>query len=71
VRIASIVGILLIVAGGFLLVRGFDYTAERSAVQLGPIHASVEEKKAIPDWVGGAMLVGGIVLLVVGFRGRR
>ena len=70
-RVATIVGIVLILVGGFILVNGFSYTSERSTVQLGPIHASVEEKKALPEWVGGALLIGGIVLLIVGFRGRR
>lgn len=66
----KIVGVILIVAGTLALVyRGFTYTKETHDAKLGPIELSVKEKETItiPTWAGvGAIVVGGILLLVPG-----
>lgn len=66
----KIVGVILIVAGTLALVyRGFTYTKETHDAKLGPIEFSVKEKETItiPTWAGvGAIVVGGILLLVPG-----
>lgn len=63
------VGILLIVLGGLALAyQGFSYTRQEKVLDLGPIHATAEEREhvSIPPILGGLALVGGIALLVVG-----
>ena len=66
----KILGVVLIVAGVLALVyRGFSYTKETHDAKLGPIEFSVKEKETItiPTWAGvGAIVVGGILLLVPG-----
>lgn len=66
----KIVGVILIVAGTLALIyRGFTYTKETHDAKLGPIELSVKEKETItiPTWAGvGAIVVGGILLLVPG-----
>jgi len=66
----KILGVILIVAGVLALVyRGFSYTKETHDAKLGPIEFSVKEKETItiPTWAGvGAIVVGGILLLVPG-----
>lgn len=61
-----IIGIALIVAGLLgLLYGGFSYTKDTTAVKLGPIELSVQEKKTvnIPIWAGiGAIVAGGLLL---------
>jgi len=70
-KMATIVGILLIVLGIVSLVfQGIPYTTQKNVVNLGPIHATEEEKKQIPlpPILGGIALVGGITLVVVGSK---
>jgi uncharacterized membrane protein len=62
-------GILLTVLGGLVLAyQGFSYTHQVNVLDLGPIHATAEEREhvSIPPILGGLALVGGIVMLVVG-----
>jgi len=64
-------GILLIVLGGLALAyQGFSYTHQEKVLDLGPIHATAEEREhvSIPPILGGLALVGGIVLLVAGSK---
>jgi uncharacterized membrane protein HdeD (DUF308 family) len=65
----KVVGIILIALGIVALVfQGITYTKHEKIIDLGPIHATAEEKKTIPlpPVLGVIALVGGIVLLVVG-----
>lgn len=69
----KLLAIALMVGGVLGLVYGgFSYTQDTTAVKLGPIELSVQERKTVnvPLWAGiGAIVVGG-VLLVVGGKGR-
>lgn len=62
-----IIGIILIVAGlAGLFVGGFSFTKETTAVKLGPLQLTVQEKESvtIPKWLSlGAMALGAIVLI--------
>jgi TRAP-type C4-dicarboxylate transport system permease small subunit len=65
------IALALIVAGILgLAYGGFSYTKDTTAVKLGPLELSVQEKHTVnvPMWAGiGAIVVGG-VLLVMGNR---
>jgi len=66
-----IVGIVLIAAGALgLAYGGFSYTKDTTAVKLGPLELSVQEKKTVnvPVWAGIAAIVVGGLLLVAGGR---
>jgi len=63
------VGILLIILGGLALAyQGFSYTHQEKVLDLGPIHATREDREwvSVPPILGGLALVGGIALIVVG-----
>jgi hypothetical protein len=66
----KILGLVLILAGTLALVyRGFSYTKETHEAKLGPLEFSLKEKETIniPTWAGvGAIVIGGILLLVPG-----
>jgi len=65
------VGILLIILGGLALAyQGFSYTHQEKVLDLGPIHATREDREwvSVPPVLGGLALVGGIVLLVAGSK---
>ncbi len=68
--IAGVVLILLSVAS--LVYHGIPYTTHETVIDIGPVHATADRHKTfdIPPALGGAALVGGIVLLVVGMRKR-
>jgi len=65
------VGIVLIILGVVALIfQGITYTTHKDVINVGPIHATAEQKKTIPlpPVLGGIALVGGIVLLVAGSK---
>jgi hypothetical protein len=56
-------GIILAGLGAFIVLRGLRYGSGRSVVRVGDFQASVEEQRAIPTWVGGVAIVGGLLLV--------
>lgn len=65
----KLLAIILIVAGALSLVYGgFSYTKDTTAVKLGPIELSVQEKQNVnvPVWAGVAAIVAGGLLLMLG-----
>ena len=67
-RLVQIIGILCILAGGYVLIRGFTYTKQENVIEIGDLKAGVKEKKTVPPLVGGLAIVAGIGLIVVGAR---
>ena len=70
-KAATLVGVLLVLLGVAALVyQGVTYTTREKILDIGPIEATRESKKTIPlpPMLGGAALVGGIVLIVLGAR---
>lgn len=65
-RIVVILGVLLALAGSYILVRGFSVTRERAQLDLGPLDATVTERRSVPPWVGGLALAAGLVMIVAG-----
>ena len=69
----AIVGIVLIVIGIVALAyQGISYTTKEKVVDLGPLKVEAEKEKTIPlPPVLGVLAIGaGVVLVVVGARGR-
>lgn len=65
----TILGIVLTVLGALALVyQGFSYTRQEKVFDVGPIHATREDREHVylPPIIGGLALAGGIVLLVMG-----
>jgi hypothetical protein len=69
----KLAGIILIVLGVVALAYGgISYTREGEVLDVGPIQATAERRETIPlpPVLGGAAIIGGIALLVVGARRR-
>lgn len=69
--IQSIVGIVMIIAGGALLAYGgFTTTKRENIIDAGPIkiQADVKERHRVPPVISWALLGGGVVVLVLGAR---
>lgn len=67
----TILGILLLAAGILALVYGgFTYTKDSHEANLGPLQLEYKEKERIdlPVWVGGALVLAGVVVLVLDRR---
>jgi hypothetical protein len=67
----SIVGIVLAIAGCVVLVRGLTYNKQQEVVRIGDLRASVTEQRTVPTWVGVAAVVGGVLLVVAGAKGKK
>ena len=68
-----IAGILLIVVGVLVLAYGgLSYTKTEKVLDLGPIEATTKKRETIPlpPILGGAAVVGGVVLVLAGARRR-
>jgi len=66
-----LLGVVLIILGVVAFAyQGITYTTQEKVLDIGPLKATVEKEKTIPlpPLVGGAALIGGIVLLLVGTR---
>jgi drug/metabolite transporter (DMT)-like permease len=69
-KASLIVGLVLIAAGVFLILRPPHYSSEQSVFKLGDIEARFQQERTLPGWVGGAVLGAGIVLLGTGLLKR-
>jgi len=69
----TVVGIILIVLGIVALAyQGITYTSKEKVVDLGPLKVETEKQKTIllPPVLGVLAIGAGVVLVVVGTRGR-
>lgn len=67
----TLLGIVLVVAGlAALAYQGFTYTSRDTVLDVGPITATADRQHrvAVPPWLGGVAVVGGIALIVMGTR---
>ena len=67
----KIAGIVLIVVGLISLAYGgITYTSREKVLDIGPIEATAERNKTVPlpPLFGGAALVAGVALLVLGSK---
>lgn len=70
-RLALVLGILLVVAGGIVLAtRGISYTKRETLVDVGVVKVTHDAEKSIPvsPIVGGVALAAGVGLIVLGVR---
>ena len=70
-KLQTIVGLLLVVVGIVMLAyQGITYTTRETIIDIGPIEATAERHRTIPlpPILGGAAVLGGVALLLVGRR---
>ena len=61
------IGVVLIVMGAIILIwSAFIYTNKQKLLEVGPVKVSVSRSEAAnwPPYLGGLLLIGGIVVLV-------
>jgi hypothetical protein len=73
-KVGTLVGILLIIAGVIGLIwGGITYTKNRETVGIGPLEVTATEKETIPigPIAGGIMLIAGVALVIGTRRAAR
>ena len=63
----KLIGIVLIIIGIVMVVwTGFTYTKKEKVIDAGPIQISADREKTVnwPPYLGGILLVGGILIVV-------
>jgi uncharacterized membrane protein len=61
-----LIGIVLIVLGAAMIIwTGFTYTKKEKVIDAGPIQISADREKTVnwPPYLGGILLIGGIVIV--------
>jgi len=69
----AVLGIVLIILGVLALAyQGITYTTREKVVDVGPLKVETKKEKTIPlpPVLGGLALAAGVVLVIVGSRGR-
>ncbi len=69
-RLSLIAGILLVLAGGFVLINGGSFTTRRDVLKVGDMKVSAEEQHPIQPWLAGTAIVAGVALVAAGARRR-
>lgn len=69
-RGALIAGLVLAAVGAFIVFKGVSYTEDESVFKLGDIEAKMQQKRRLPEWIGGVALGAGLVLVIVGLKKR-
>jgi uncharacterized membrane protein len=67
------IGLVMIVLGILMLVwTGFTYTQKEKLVDAGPIQISADKEKSVnwPPYVGGIILIAGVIILTASKKGR-
>jgi uncharacterized membrane protein len=62
----KLIGIALIILGAIMIIwTGFTYTKKEKIIDAGPIQISADRQKTVnwPPYLGGILLIGGIVVV--------
>jgi drug/metabolite transporter (DMT)-like permease len=70
-RMSTITGVVLIIAGAFLFVRGGSFTSRRDVVRVGGVTVAAEEQRPIRPWMAGIAVIAGVAVIAVGMRQQR
>ncbi|GGC16685.1 hypothetical protein GCM10011386_05660 [Parapedobacter defluvii] len=65
---AKTIGLILVIVGIVMLVwTGFSFTSKEKVVDIGSVEINADKEKQVnwPPYVGGIVLVAGVVLLLV------
>lgn len=69
-RALTVVAILLIGAGTFLLWKRPSYSQRRDVLEVGEFKASIRTEEALPVWIGPTLIAVGVGTLLLATRAR-
>jgi drug/metabolite transporter (DMT)-like permease len=69
-RPLTIAGIIVIVFGVFVLVRGASFTSRRDVLKVGDVKVTADQQQSVPPWTGWLAILAGSAMAVAGARRR-
>lgn len=66
-----VLGMLLVGFGVAILFGRLSYPDSHETVRIGEYSASLTEQRPIPQWLGGATVLVGVAIAVLGTKYRR
>lgn len=66
-----VIGLILIVAGAAVWSGKLTYPHDREVIKVGDLSATVNEDRAVPQWIGGIAALLGIGLVAAGALRKR
>ncbi len=67
-RLSTISGAALIIAGAFIFIRGGSFTSRRDVMSADGVTVAAEEQRPIRPWIAGVAVIAGVAAIVVGLR---
>lgn len=67
-KLSLIAGVLLIIAGAFVLYNGGSFSTRKDVLKVGDLKVTAEERHPVAPWIAGAVIVAGLALVVTGAR---
>lgn len=67
------IALLMIILGVVMLIwTGFTYTKKEKVIDAGPIQISADREKSVnwPSYIGGIVLIAGVVILITSKRSK-
>lgn len=64
------IGIILLIAGLVVALRGASYKEDKGGIEIGDAKIHVVERHGVPQWIGWTAAGAGLILVVGGLRGR-
>jgi hypothetical protein len=70
-KVMVILGLVLLLGGGFILGKGLTYSKKRAGIEIGSFKTAIKTQETVPPWIGGVAAAGGVALLIVGLIPRK
>ena len=70
-KIMIVLGLVLLVGGGFILGKGMTYSKKRAGIKIGEFQAALKTQETVPTWIGGVAAGAGIALMIGGLVPRK
>ncbi|WP_214226099.1 hypothetical protein [Pedobacter sp. B4-66] len=67
------IALVMIILGVVMLIwTGFTYTKKEKVIDAGPIQISADREKSVnwPPYIGGIVLIAGVVILITSKRSK-
>jgi hypothetical protein len=69
-RPLAIIGIVLILVGGWVTINGGSFTTRETVVDIGDLEITADRERPIPLWAGILAIVAGAGMVAAGARKR-
>lgn len=61
-----LIGIVLVVIGGFLFFRGGSFTTQKEVLKVGDVKVTAPDEHSVPNWVPPLAVIAGFGVIIFG-----